>query len=300
VAALLHSSETPEATFEDLAAIGAARQRGNRLYGAVSACPLNFEFTMHEPYVFEGLASWRPVMEARAEDVPALLAGTALRESVKKELSVRARRMFNGHWQHMYVALVAQEKNRAMEGQSVAQLGRACGKHPLDFALDLALEENLDTLFTATLLNSDEEAVGRMMLDQNSMISLSDAGAHLTFLCDAGFGLHIYGYWVREKKLMSLERAVHRLTGEPAKIFGIADRGRIAPGMHADMMLFDPATVGRGASHRVHDLPSGASRLTTPSVGVHGVWVNGVRIADASGMLKDAPRAGEVLRHFAA
>jgi len=238
------------------------------------------------------------VMEARAEDVPALLAGASLRENVKQELSVRARRMFNGHWQHVHVAQVALDKNRALEGQSVAQLGSAAHKHPLDFMLDLALEEKLDTLFTATLLNTDEDAVGRMLLDANSMISLSDAGAHLTFLCDAGFGLHIYGYWVREKKLLSLEQAVHRLSAEPAKIFGIPDRGRIAPGMHADLMLFDPATVGRGPSRRVHDLPSGASRLTTPAIGVHGVWVNGVRVADHNGMLKDAPRAGAVLRKF--
>jgi N-acyl-D-aspartate/D-glutamate deacylase len=298
VAALLHSTETPESTFEDLAAIAAARQRGNTLYGAVSACPLNFEFTMHEPYVFEGLAAWRPVMEARAGEVPALLAGQALRDAVKKELAVRARRMFNGHWHQMHVAQVALEKNRAMEGRSVEELGRAAGKHPFDFMLDLALEENLDTLFTATLLNSDEDAVGRMLLDPHSMVSLSDAGAHLTFLCDAGFGLHVYGHWVRDKKLMSLEKAVHKLTGEPAHIFGIADRGRIALGMHADLMLFDPATVGRGPSRRVHDLPAGASRLTTAAIGLHGVWVNGARLADENGMINSAPKSGRVLRRF--
>ncbi len=298
VAALLHSTETPEATFEDLAAIGAARARGNQLYGAVSACPLNFEFTMHEPYVFEGLASWRPVMEAATKDVPALLASRELRDSVKQELSVRARRMFNGHWHQMYVAQVALEKNREMEGLSVDQLGRAAGKHPLDFALDLALEEKLDTMFTATLLNSDEQAVGQMMLNPNSMISLSDAGAHLTFLCDAGFGLHVLGHWVREKKLMPLEQAIHRITAEPARIFGIADRGRVKPGHCADLLLFDPSTVGRGPSRRVHDLPAGASRLTTAAIGVHGVWVNGARVADASGMLADAPKAGQVLRKF--
>jgi N-acyl-D-amino-acid deacylase len=299
VAALLHSNETPEATFEDLAAIGQARSRGGRLYGAVSPCPLNFEFTMHEPYVFEGLASWRPVMEAKETDVPRILASRELRDNVKKELSVRARRMFNGHWHQMYVAQTAKPENRHMESRSVQELAREAGKHPFDFALDLALEENLDTMFTATLLNSDDDAVGRMMLDPNSMISLSDAGAHLTFLCDAGFGLHLLGYWVRERKLMSLQEAIRKITSEPAQIFGIKERGSIKPGMHADLFLFDPLTVGRKRAERVFDLPAGASRLTTPATGVHGVWINGQKIADVQGIRADAPKAGKVLRDFA-
>ena len=299
VAALLHSNETPEATTEDLAAIGQARRRGGQLYGAVSACPLNFEFTMHEPYVFEGLAAWRPVMEAKEADVRRILASKELRDNVKKELAVRARRMFNGHWHQMFVAQTAKPENRHMEARSVQDLAVESGKHPFDFALDLALEENLDTLFTATLLNSDDDAVGRMMLDPNSMISLSDAGAHLTFLCDAGFGLHLLGHWVRERKLMPLQEAIRRITSEPAQIFGIRDRGSIKPGMHADLLLFDPQTVGRKRAQRVFDLPAGASRLTTPATGVRGVWVNGKMVADGSGIRKDAPKAGKVLREFA-
>ncbi len=299
VAALLHSNETPEATFEDLDAIGQARGRGGKLYGAVSPCPLNFEFTMHEPYVFEGLASWRPVMEAKEADVSRILASKELRDNVKKELAVRARRMFNGHWHQMFVAQTAKPENRHMEARSVQDLAAQAGKHPFDFALDLALEENLDTLFTATLLNSDDDAVGRMMLDPNSMISLSDAGAHLTFLCDAGFGLHLLGYWVRERKLMTLQEAIRRITSEAAQIFGIKERGSIKPGMHADLLLFDPQTVGRQRARRVFDLPAGASRLTTPAIGVHGVWVNGSKVADQDGIRKDAVKAGKVLRDFA-
>ena len=137
------------------------------------------------------------------------------------------------------------------------------------------------------------------MRDPNSIISLSDAGAHLTFLCDAGFGLHLLGHWVRDRGVMAVPEAVRKLTSEAADLFGITDRGRIAPGQWADLLLFDPATVGRGKPERVFDLPAGASRLTTPALGVHGVWVNGQRVADASGMVPDAPKAGRVLREFA-
>jgi N-acyl-D-aspartate/D-glutamate deacylase len=299
VAALLHSNLTPEATFEDLAHIGQAQRRGRRMYGAVSPCPLNFEFTLHEPYVFEGLRAWQPLMSMTEKDFAAALADPGLRASLKSELTERSRRMFTGEWEKAFVAQVADPSHAAMEGKSIAALARAANQHPVDFILDLALSEDLDTMFTATLLNSDEEAVGRMMRDENAIVSLSDAGAHLTFLCDAGFGLHVLGHWARDRKLMPIEEAVRKLTSEPAKLFGIKDRGRIAPGNHADLLLFDPATVGRGPSRRVFDLPAGASRLTTPATGVQGVWVNGQRLVDEQGLRKNAPKAGKVLRDFA-
>jgi N-acyl-D-aspartate/D-glutamate deacylase len=299
IAALLHSNLTPEATFEDLAQIAAAQKRGRRMYGAVSPCPLNFEFTLHEPYVFEGLRAWQPLMRMDEKAFAAALADPALRASLKSELTERTRRMFTGEWEKAFVAQVADQSHAAYEGKSIGALAKSEHKHPVDFILDLALSENLDTMFTATLLNSDQEAVGRMMRDENAIVSLSDAGAHLTFLCDAGFGLHVLGHWVRDRKLMPTEEAVRKLTSEAAELFGIRQRGTIAAGMHADLLLFDPKTVGRGPSKRVYDLPSGASRLTTPATGVHGVWINGKKIADRGGIRKDAVKAGKVLRDFA-
>jgi N-acyl-D-aspartate/D-glutamate deacylase len=299
VAALLHNSMAPEATFEDLAHIGEARARGQRLYGAVACTPLVFEFTMHEPYVFEGLAAWKPAMAAHGEDAKRIYADPGFRAAVKAELARPARRLFNGEWGKMFVSSSVLERNRGLERKSIAQLASAAGKHPLDVLLDLSLEEHLDTQFIATLLNSDEDAVGRMINDPNSLLSLSDAGAHLTFLCDAGFGLHFLGHWVRDRGLMPLAQAVRRLTSHPAQVFGIRDRGQLVPGAWADLLLFDPATVGRGPATRAHDLPAGASRLDTPSRGVHGVWVNGRKVADAAGVLADAPAAGSLLRDFA-
>jgi N-acyl-D-aspartate/D-glutamate deacylase len=299
VAALLHSEMTPESTFEDLEHIEAAHRRGNRLYGAVSACPLTFEFTLHEPYVFEGLRAWQRLMKMDAAALKATLSDPAFRQSVKDELAVPQRRLFNGDWKKMFVTQVAKPQNKSLEGASIHDLARAAGRHPLDFMLDLSLGEGLDTLFTGTLLNSDEEAVGRLLRDPNSIVSLSDAGAHLTFLCDAGFGLHLLGHWSRDLHALSTEHAVRKLTAEPAALFGIRDRGAIAPGKAADLLLFDPASVGRGKSQRVFDLPAGASRLTTPGLGIHGVWVNGERIADADGIVEDAPMPGRLLREFA-
>ena len=154
-------------------------------------------------------------------------------------------------------------------------------------------------MFTATLLNSDEEAVGRMINDPHSLVSLSDAGAHLTFFNDAGFGLHLLGHWSRDLGKLAMQDAVRQLTAKPAELFGLKSRGRVKEGYAADLLLFDPKTVGRGPKRRVFDLPGGAARLHTDATGVHGVWVNGVRVADARGMCADAGRPGVLIREFA-
>ena len=298
IAALLHSHLDPNKTFADLSEIKAAQSRGNRLYGAVSPCPLNMDFSFHSPYPLEGFACWHPMMDLSIEAYKEALADPAFRKAFMDELNSGEVKVFSGEWDKVYVAQVASTANISLEGKSIADLSEVSQKAPFDFMLDLALEENLDTMFTATIMNSDEDAVGKMMCDENAIISLSDAGAHLTFLCDAGFGLHVLGHWARDKRIMPLEKAVHKLTLEPAKLFGIKNRGYIGPGAWADLLLFDPKLVGRGPSQRLHDLPAGASRLTTPSIGVHGVWINGQKVADGDGLVNGAPLAGQVIREY--
>jgi N-acyl-D-aspartate/D-glutamate deacylase len=148
------------------------------------------------------------------------------------------------------------------------------------------------------LFNTDEDAVRELIRHPHAQITLSDAGAHLSFLCDAGFGLHLYGHWVRERGDLTLEQAVQAVTSRPASLYRIKDRGHIAPGAWADLILFDPAKIGRGEKRRVWDLPGGASRVDTPAVGLHGVWVNGVRVVDEKGPIADAGHPGRLLRDF--
>jgi N-acyl-D-aspartate/D-glutamate deacylase len=149
------------------------------------------------------------------------------------------------------------------------------------------------------MFNADESNVRHLLQHPHAAVALSDAGAHLSFLCDAGFGLHLFGHWVRERGDLSLEQAVQSVTSRPADAVRIKDRGRLVPGAFADLLLFDPNTVGRGPKRRVHDLPSGASRMDTAALGVSGVWVNGVRTVDATGVRQDCGRPGKLLRDFA-
>jgi len=296
VAALLHSSTAPDAVFADMRAIAAANERGRRLVGAVSCCPLSMDFTLRSPYTFEGLAAWKEAMPLTGEAYARKLGEPAFRAAVRAEIAQPATfRLFNGEWQKV---LVVESRRREVEGRTIAELAKAQGKEPLDAMLDLAASENLETVFSALLLNSDEDAVGRLLADRHALVSLSDAGAHLTFFNDAGFGLHLLGHWTRERGALSLEQAAWRLSGQPAAIYGIRERGALAPGYHADLLLFDPGTVNRTPNRRVFDLPAGQPRLTGGAVGVHGVWVNGERIADAKGVRAAARLPGRLLREF--
>ena len=299
IAALLHNGTNPDAVFADLDAISAANERGRRLIGQVSCCPLTMEFTLASPYPVEGLKSWQQALGKEGAALVDVLTDRGFRDGVRAELAAPATfRLFNGEWDKVHVVEVKLAAHRALEQQSIAALARQQGKDPLDTLLDLALAENLETVFTAQLLNSDEAAVARLLNHPHSLISLSDAGAHLTFFNDAGFGLHLLGHWVRERAAMPLPEAVRQLTQRSAQIFGLRGRGTLREGHAADLLLFDPATVGRAPKRRVLDLPGGAARLTTDALGVHGVWVNGARVADGNGLLDAAPLAGQLITEF--
>ena len=300
IAALLHNSTDPEGVFNDLSQISDARNRNITLWGQVSCCPLSTEFTLKAPYPFEGLSAWQPAMQADSEDCyRKLLLDPSFRSNIRSELTQPAAvRLFNGEWEKLKVLEVIHDKNRRFEGKSILEITTKTGEDPLDFLLNLSLEEDLGTTFLSVLLNSDEDAVRRLLTHPFSSIALSDAGAHLTFFCDAGFGLHLLGYWIRERQIMSLEEGVHRLTGQPAQIYGIPDRGHIRPGAYADLFLFDPKTVGRSQARRIYDLPGGERRLTTDPQGVHGVWINGTQVSSETGDMEIDRYPGRVLRKF--
>jgi N-acyl-D-amino-acid deacylase len=303
IAALLHNKTNPAAVFSDLDAIAAANSRGHPLFGAVSCCPLTMDFTLHSPYPVEGLQSWKPALGLKGDAFKQKIASKEFRDAMRAEIAAPTTfRLFNGEWDQVQVVEVADRKHATFEQRTIADLARELGKDPLDVMFDLAIAENLDTVFTATLLNSDEDAVGRMLNHPNSLVSLSDAGAHLTFFNDAAFGLHLLGHWARDREKLSVAEAVRRLTSQSAQAYGIKNRGLLKVGYAADLLLFDPATVGRGPKRRVFDLPGGAARLHTDAVGVLGVWVNGVKVADAAGMTiaaKARSQPGKLLREFA-
>jgi N-acyl-D-aspartate/D-glutamate deacylase len=261
------------------------------------------EFTLRHPYPLEAFIAWHPAIEAADEaEYRRILADPSFRERLKAETATKGvpNRFSDKTWPHLTIMEVTRPEHRALAGRTIGQLASESGRDPWDVFLDFGLDGELDAMFDCRLFNTDEDEVRRLLRHPHAAVALSDAGAHLSFLCDAGFGLHLFGHWVRERGDLTLPEAVKRVTSDVAGAYRIADRGRLVPGAWADLLLFDPATVARGPRRRVNDLPTGASRLDTPAVGVHGVWVNGVRTVDERGPIADCGRPGRVLREFGA
>jgi N-acyl-D-aspartate/D-glutamate deacylase len=303
VAAVVYDHANPERAFDDMRGIGEAVARGARMMAQVPCTAISMDFTLRGAYLFEALEAWRPAI-ALYDDVPRLrefYRDKAFREAMKKELvHPRALNRFTDQWDKLEILQVARDEHRELEGAVVSDLAERAGKAPLDSLLDFADSEDFQTLFNARILNADEEHVRTLIKDPNTTIGLADAGAHLFLFCDADFGLYLLGHWSRERGDFTLEEAVAALTSRQADAYGIRDRGRLVKGACADLLLFDPATVGRGEKERVFDLPAGASRLIRHARGVHGLWVNGTRVVDEGGVMRGDARPGQVLRDFAA
>jgi N-acyl-D-amino-acid deacylase len=303
IAAMFVDPGDPTRVFRELGEIEAARGRGRELWAQVGCFALGMEFTLRHPYPLEAFLAWRPAIAAVTEaEYRAVLADPSFRKRLKEEAAIPGvpNRFSNKTWPHLTIMEVTRAEHRTLVGRTIGELAAESGRDPFDVFLDFGLDGELDAMFDCRLFNTDEDEVKKLLRHPYAAVALSDAGAHLSFLCDAGFGLHLFGHWVRERGDLTLEEAVKRVTSDVAAAYRIKDRGRLVPGAWADLLLFDPATVARGEKRRVYDLPTGASRLDTPAVGVHGVWVNGVRTVDEHGVVRECGRPGRVLRDFAA
>ncbi len=272
------------------------RKSGALVIPQVSCRPLNFEFTFAEPFIFDVM---KFMNELAVED--ARMPGTrrrayadpAWRQKLKSELTP----LFQHWWDRTVIAWAPSAKE--LEEQPLAEAAVKLGKDPVDLALDLALANDLQARFRMAVMNFDEKEVAELITDPHTIIALSDAGAHASQLCDACYSTYLLGHWVRERKTFTIEQAVHNLTQRPAEMFGITDRGLLAAGRPADVVVFDPKTVGPGPLKRVYDLPAGADRLVSEASGIDAVIVNGKLIRRDG---KDAVAAndklpGRLLRH---
>ena len=301
VAAIQYDHSKPDRAFADMRAINEAVDRGRRMMAQVACTAVSMDFTLRGAYLFEALRAWRPAIGLYddLEGLREFYRDKSFREAMRGELlDPKALNRFTDQWDKVEILEVAREENRHLEGQVVGDLAKADGKDPLDWLLDFGDREDFATLFNAQILNADEDQVVKLLKDPNSTIGLADAGAHLFLFCDADFGLHLMGHWTRDRGDFALEEAVAELTSKQAEAYGIPRRGRLEAGYFADLLMFDPATIGRGKKERVFDLPAGASRLVRSGTGLSGIWVNGVRVADETGLIRNGARPGKLLREF--
>ncbi len=248
------------------------RKSGAMVIPQVSCRPLNFEFTFAEPFIFDVMKFMNELAMADAKAPGArrrAYADPAWREKLRSEVTP----LFQRWWDRVVIAWAPSHKE--LEEMPLAAAAARLGKDPVDLALDIALADDLQARFRMAVMNFDEKEVAELITDPNTIIALSDAGAHASQLCDACYSTHLLGHWVRERKVFTVEEAVHNLTQRPAEMFGITDRGVLAEGRPADVVVFDAKTVGPGPLKRVNDLPAGADRLVSQASGIDAVIVNG-------------------------
>jgi N-acyl-D-amino-acid deacylase len=267
-------------------------EEGLSIVPQVACRPLNFEFQFEAPFPFEAMPMFAELGAGTRQARLATYADPAWRQQVRDSLIP----VLVGWPERTTIAVYPPEPT--LEERNLAEVARERGVDPTDLAFDMALATDLKARFRTAVLNTDEEAIGEMLRDPHTVLGLSDAGAHASQLCDACFSTHLLSHWVREKGVLSIEQGVRALTSRPAEVFGIRDRGRLAQGVPADVVVFDPATVGAAPIRRVHDLPGGADRLKSEAVGIEAVIVNGtlLRFGGSDQVDPDGPLPGRLLR----
>jgi N-acyl-D-aspartate/D-glutamate deacylase len=157
----------------------------------------------------------------------------------------------------------------------MAQLAREKGVDPVELMIDMALERNLKMFFRQPIANENQDHVLEMIKHPRSVVTFSDSGAHVAQIMDSSLQTHLLSYWVRQKQALSLEEAVRQITYNTATMWGLHDRGLLREGMAADVLVFDPDTIGARMPEIVHDLPAGAKRLKQTADGLLHTIVNG-------------------------
>jgi N-acyl-D-aspartate/D-glutamate deacylase len=269
---ILSSPASPLAT-ESISALESERASGARVYGQVMprCFDLNMRLSETSMLLF-ALPGWKAIMDRPKVEREALFAGRrpALVAELKNALGMSSALPF------LRVGHVRAAQNRPYRGRVLAEIAQTEKKELGDVILDIALADGLETEFQLKdALNADKPSVAKLLDHPLLHFGASDAGAHITQFCGTGDTTHLLEHYVRDTKQMSLERAVHRMTGELARDWGFHDRGVIAPGKAADLVLFDPATVACAAEEFVNDFPGEANRYVRRGAGYAAVIVNG-------------------------
>ena len=289
--ALFDRDDVPEALRTTMRNLQPMIKRGAR--PQTSPLPLTRELVMRSPFAFAAFPAWKRLFVDTSKDAQrAVYRDPAFRESFRKDLKSPAS---FADWARITVHEVKNPNLKHLETKTVAEIAKERGVDGVDALLDLTLEDDLENEFTVQSWNTRVDRMTELLNDRSVLLGLGDGGAHLDMLCDSGYPTYVLGTWVRERKVLSLEEAVRRMTSDPAAFFGIKDRGRIALGMAADIVIFDPDKVGSEARpERLHDLPGGGKRMVKRSRGVEMTLVNGL-VTWEKGALTGAA-AGEVLR----
>jgi N-acyl-D-amino-acid deacylase len=236
--------------------------------------PFMFDMNLRRPFQFTEMIAAKPLFDASFEKQMSIYADAAFREAFKQEL--KQGRKWATLAKNVIVLSVENPALKKYEGSTVGEIAQERNQDCNDVFFDLAVADNLQIKFVVPRANTDPAQLADMLKDSRTLIGLSDAGAHLDMLCESGYPTYLLGHWVREKRVLTLERAIQRITSEPADFFGFEDRGRLRAGAAADIVIFDEDTISSPLRPTpVKDLPAGGTRLYCKAEGISEVVVNG-------------------------
>ncbi len=300
---LIADERGPGSHLEAQVRIEALQREGARLWPQVSPRPFVLRFTLLRanffahvaPSTIKGAATLdelfreildQPSLDRQIERLGDPVFRAAFRERTSSE-----------PWRYLWSkTVVAEVPGRPdLVDRNLLELADEQGVHPADLLLDLGAASRLEASFALIYMNGDEQEVSRLLKRPGVRLGITDGGAHVSELNDAGYPGHVLGRWVRERGLFSLEEAVEMLSSRSASLFGIVDRGTLRPGFAADIVVFDPDTIAAGPLRRVYDLPKGADRLVSDAEGIDHVIVNGTPLISL-GEVVASPLPGRLLR----
>jgi N-acyl-D-aspartate/D-glutamate deacylase len=292
------SAMNPDGVWSQLDAGTAAAARGATVVALTLPHTMQLRLSFEHGAILDGLPGWREVFALPVDERMAALSDPETR----RRLDAGAQSDEAGILRHLAVweRLIFEEtfapENAEVEGRSVGQVATERGVTPFDALLDVVVADRLRTGLRPPIGESEADWVLRALTwqDPRAVVGGSDAGAHLDTMCGAIYSTSMLGDGVRARGLLSWEQAVRQLTDIPARLYGLRDRGRLVPGAFADVVAFDPTSIGHGAVRTRDDLPGGASRLYADAEGVAHVLVNGTEIVHAGEFTGAVP--GRVLR----
>ena len=284
--------DAPEAWSQTLEKAAPLLERGCR--PQVAARPLIIEFNLRNPFLFASMNSIKPAFgDKSVEAQKEFYSGAEFRRTFEAELQRRA--VLRDIWDRARIKEASSPTLKWAEWKTISELARERGSNPADLFFDLAIQDDLNLVYLMPLLDINEGRVARKFSDPRTMIGISDGGAHVDMLCNAGYPTYLLGYFARSKQAITLEHAVQRITSEPANFFGMSDRGQLRAGMAADITIFDFDRIGSPERPEIrHDFPGGGRRLVTQADGIEYTIVNGAVLYE--GRRHTGALPGRVLR----